>query len=66
LVGTSVGAINATAMAIKPSLEGAQQLADIWRKVTRKTVMPNGYPSMVWRFVTGQRGLFTNEKLRKL
>ncbi len=64
LVGTSVGAINAAAMAVNPTLEGAQWLAGLWRQVTREAIMPNGYLSMVWRLVRGQSSVFTNDKLK--
>lgn len=64
LAGTSVGVINAAAMAVNPTLETAHWLAEIWRGVTRAAVMPNNYLSMVWRLVTGERGLFTNQNLR--
>ncbi|MFW6112618.1 MAG: patatin-like phospholipase family protein, partial [Chloroflexota bacterium] len=36
LVGTSVGAVNASAIAIDPSLNAARWLADMWRKASRK------------------------------
>ena len=65
LIGTSVGAINAAAIAIKPTLEGARWLEEIWRGVTKDAVMPNNYLSMFWRLVTGQRSIFTNEKLKE-
>jgi len=64
LVGTSVGAINATALAIDPTLEGARWLADLWRGVRKEDVLPNSYLSMVWRLLTGEGGIFTNENLR--
>lgn len=64
LIGTSVGAINAAALAVNPTLEGARWLADLWRQVTRETVMPNGYFSMVWRLISGQQSVFTNDKLK--
>jgi NTE family protein len=64
LVGTSVGAINAAAMAFNPTLEGARWLADLWRGVTRETIMPSSYISMVWRFVRGRDSVFTNENLK--
>jgi len=64
LVGTSVGAINATAMAINPSLEGARWLERAWRRVTRKAVLPDNYLSMVRRLVTGESSLFTNKRLK--
>jgi NTE family protein len=64
LVGTSVGAINATAMAINPTLEGARWLEERWRQVTRKAVLPDSYLSMVRRLVSGESGLFTNKRLK--
>jgi len=64
LIGTSVGAINATAMAMNPTLEGARWLEDRWRRVTRKTVLPDNYLSMVRRLVTGESSLFTNKRLK--
>jgi len=64
LVGTSVGAINAAAIAGNPTLDGVRWLEGMWEKVTRRDVMPNNYLSMVWRLVTGESSLFTNKKLR--
>lgn len=64
LVGTSVGAINATAIAINPTLEGARWLEEQWRRVTRKAVLPDSYLSMVRRLVGGESGLFTNKNLK--
>jgi NTE family protein len=64
LVGTSVGAINATAIAMNPTLEGVRWLENRWLRVTRKTVLPDSYLSMVRRLVTGESSLFTNERLK--
>ena len=64
LVGTSVGAINATAIAINPFLEGARWLEDTWRRVTRKDVLPDNYMSMALRLLTGGSGLFNNKRLK--
>jgi NTE family protein len=64
LVGTSVGAINATAMAINPTLEGARWVESRWRRVTRKDVLPDSYLSMVRRLVSGESGLYTNKTLK--
>jgi NTE family protein len=64
LVGTSVGAINAAAMAMNPTLEGAHWLEDRWRRVTRKAILPDSYLSMVRRLVSGESGLFTNKQLK--
>ncbi len=64
LVGTSVGAINAAAMAINPTLEGAKWLESLWRRVTRKDVLPDNYMSMVIRLLTGRSSLFDNKRLK--
>jgi NTE family protein len=64
LVGTSVGAINATAMAINPTLEGAKWLENMWRRVTKKDVLPDNYMSMIIRLLTGRSSLFDNKRLK--
>jgi NTE family protein len=64
LVGTSVGAINATAMAINPTLEGAKWLENLWRQVTKKDVLPDNYMSMIIRLLTGRSSLFDNKRLK--
>ncbi len=63
LVGTSVGAINATAMAINPTLEGARWLESKWRQVTRKDVLPDNYLTMALRLLIGG-SLFSNRRLK--
>jgi len=40
VVGTSVGAINAAWVAGRPGLDGARQLAEVWRSVRRDDVFP--------------------------
>jgi NTE family protein len=40
LVGTSVGAINAAWVAGRRGLDGARQLAEVWRSVRRDDVFP--------------------------
>src|SRR4030042_246419 len=64
LVGTSIGAINATAMALNPTLEGAHWLEDRWRRITRKAILPDGYLSMLRHLVSGESGLFNNKQLK--
>ncbi len=63
LVGTSVGAVNAAALAARPTIEGVQWLESIWRNVAKRDVMPNNYLSMVWRLIRGETSLFTNQNL---
>src|SRR4030042_992753 len=64
LVGTSVGAINAAAMAMNPTLEGVRWLEERWRRVNRKAVLPDSYLSMVRRLVSGESGLYANKTLK--
>ena len=65
IVGTSAGALNGAYIALFPSLEGANRLADIWRNVRRKDVFPGNLLTMAWRFVTGKDSLFDNKALRR-
>lgn len=60
LVGTSVGAVNAAALAVDPSLGGIQQAADAWRRVTGPDVYPGNRVTAAWRFLRGRDGLFSN------
>lgn len=64
LVGTSVGAINAAAMAINPTLEGARWLENMWRRVNKKDVLPDNYMSVIIRLLTGRSSLFDNKRLK--
>ena len=65
LVGTSVGAVNATWMAAWPSTEGVARLAEIWLGLRREDVFPLG-----WAAATGLMGLsihlVSNAGLRSL
>lgn len=64
LVGTSVGAINAAAIAISPNLQGARLLEKAWRQVTKKAVLPDNYMAMALRVLTGGSSLFNNKRLK--
>ena len=65
LVGTSAGAMNAAYIATNPSLEGAQELAELWLKLTKEDVYPGNYLTMAWRLMRGKDSLFPNENLRR-
>jgi len=64
LVGTSVGAINATAIAINPTLQGARWLEKAWHQVNKKSVLPDNYMAMALRVLTGASSLFNNKQLK--
>lgn len=65
LVGTSAGALNATFIAINPSWDGAQQLADSWRKIKREQVFPGNALTALWRVISGADSLSPNDNLRR-
>jgi len=60
LVGTSAGAVNAAYMVTKPTLEGAQELAQIWQRLTKEAVYPGNRLTILWRIITQRDGLFPN------
>jgi len=65
IVGTSAGALNGAYVALSPTLEGANQLADIWRSVRKEEAFPGNLLTMAWRFITGKDSLFDNQALRR-
>jgi NTE family protein len=61
--GTSAGGLNAIMMASNPSLAGARELQDLWR---RARPVPQGGASVFTatrRFATGMESLFPNEPI---
>jgi NTE family protein len=64
LVGTSVGAINATGIAIDPTQRGAATVVRQWQMLNEKAILPGNFLSMAWRLATGKKGLFSNRGLR--
>ena len=65
LVGTSAGAMNAAYIATNPTLEGAQELAELWLKLTKEDVYPGNYLTMAWRLMRGKDSLFPNGNLKR-
>jgi NTE family protein len=57
LVGASVGSLNAVAMACDPSLAGAQQAVEIWRRVRCENIFPGNPLTVGWRVVTNRGSL---------
>lgn len=60
IVGCSVGALNAANVARDYSFSHLDQLADMWRRVTQRTVYPGGRLNVAWRVVTGRDSLHDN------
>ncbi len=65
LVGTSVGALNATCLAAEPSLVGVQRLEHIWLTARSSDIFPGNLLTEAWRFITRQDSLYSPDGLRK-
>jgi NTE family protein len=65
LVGASVGAINAAAIAGQPTLEGVERLAGTWKTLRDDTIFPHHHYSE-WRFVQRRESVFPSSALRRV
>ena len=65
LVGNSAGALNAAFLATDPTPRGVKRLADLWRSIASDGVGVANPLAMAFRFITGRRGLLSNEPLRR-
>lgn len=59
LIGTSVGALNAAAVATNPTIEGVSDLAHLWRNLTSADIFPGGNLSRAWNIA--KRGIYLVE-----
>lgn len=66
LVGTSVGALNAAFLARGPSLEAAQQLAEVWSRLHRRDVFPLPGPRAIRALAGRDDHLLDVAPLRRL
>ena len=65
LIGTSAGAMNSAYLATDPTLGGARRLGDYWRSAADDMLTRGARLSMLWRLITNQDGLLSNEPLRR-
>ena len=65
LVGASVGAINAAAIAGQPTLEGVERLAATWKGLRDDTIFPHHHYSE-WRFIQRRESVFPSSALRRV
>jgi NTE family protein len=66
LIGTSVGALNAAAVAATPTLEGVHRLERIWASITADDLFPGGAWARTWQVVRKQSHLVPNSGLVRL
>lgn len=66
VVGTSVGAINAAAVAADPTVEGVDRLAEVWRGLHGDDIFPGGRLSRAWNVLRRSDHLFSNEGVKAI
>ncbi|MFQ6015243.1 MAG: patatin-like phospholipase family protein [Anaerolineae bacterium] len=65
LVGTSAGAINAAYLAPDPCRERLDELAQLWRKVTKDDVYPGNRLRVLWRLLTRKESVYPNDRWQR-
>ncbi len=60
VVGCSVGALNASFLAVAPTLDQLDLAAQVWHNVTTERVYPGAKLQVMWRFLSGQDSLYDN------
>lgn len=65
VVGTSVGGINAVALAADPSLANINRMETLWRQTRRTDIYPGSRVQIAWRVATGKGSLYPNEGLKR-
>ncbi len=62
IVGCSVGALNASFLARGVSVKQIEELAAVWRSLTRSDIYPGTRLGALWRFITGKDSLYDNRR----
>jgi NTE family protein len=65
LLGSSVGALNAAAIAATPTVDGVRALEQVWRTVDGDDLMPS-HLSGLWQLARKARSIHHNDGLRRL
>ncbi len=66
LIGASVGALNAAAIASDPTLSGAARLRDVWMGLRTEDLFPGSRMQRAWHFVRKGDHLYPNDGLKSL
>jgi NTE family protein len=66
VVGCSVGALNAAYLAMDPTAQRAHQLAELWRRMTRSRIFPDGRFSVARRLAAREDHLYSRHGLRSV
>jgi NTE family protein len=66
VVGVSVGALNGVFIAAEPSIEGAEELAQVWMRMRKDDLFPGGRLMSAWHAVRKGTHVFSNDGLRRI
>lgn len=66
LVATSVGALNAAAVAADPTPEGSARVAEVWRSLKTEDLFPGSRFARAWNIVSRGDHIHPNTGLRRL
>lgn len=66
VLGVSVGAINATAFAGDPTVEGLQRMAAAWSGIDRDGIFPHGRLHGRWQFLQRRDAVYPNDGIRSI
>jgi NTE family protein len=66
VVGTSVGSLNAAALATEPTPEGMERLAEVWRGLRTEDIFPGSRMMRAWNIVSRGDHLHANTGIRRL
>ena len=66
VVATSVGSLNAMALASNPTPEGMERLAEVWRNLKTEDVFPGSRFARAWNVVSRGDHIHSNTGIRKL
>ena len=66
MVGVSVGALNAVAIADDPSPAGVEALQNLWLRMRKDDLFPGGRLVSAWHAVTRGSSLYSNTGLRRV
>ncbi|MFY9588279.1 MAG: patatin-like phospholipase family protein, partial [Actinomycetota bacterium] len=66
VIATSVGALNAAAVATEPDDAGMQRLAEVWRALKTEDIFPGSRFARAWNVVSRGDHIHANTGIRKL
>jgi NTE family protein len=66
VIATSVGALNATAIASDPTIEGMGKFADVWRGLKAEDIFPGSRFARAWNVVSRGDHIHSNDGIRRL